>query len=411
MAPIHHSRGSALVRGKLNGKRVERIFSKERYGTDYKEIAEKFHNKMLLEKLTGVPQDKITVKVEQIFMRYLTKQYREQHLLRRTKAGNNKSYLKIIDIHFGDYEMHPHLSLTTIEFRDWVWHALDHPVKTASGETLLKPSSIEKVITYASAVINWAIERDIIKGPNPLTKVKDDSLKKEFRRRKNEKDVYFTSEEFWAFINKSYIPELFRDPAIVMWCTGLRRGELCQLTFESIKDGIIRLHPSNTKEAHKKNVVIEKEGLEVIEKLQAKSKSKNGRVFLNSKGAPLSEKTFNAWWRIYADRYAEETGNVKFAEGTPHDIRHSFRTRMDIRGVSADIVKKQLGHHSQKMTEHYNVVNLERQRIIAGITYECTEEVEAAFRIIFDSGEKIDRLHALMDQLYTDFLRTKNSPE
>lgn len=374
-------------------------------------MAEELYKKKLAEIELGIISDSIKVIATKIYFEDILRQYNTQHLQTRTRATNNKSFLKTLIIHWGKREIYPNFTITRVEFQDWLWKANHEPIESPKGMTQYAPKSIDKLIIYAVAALNWAIKREIIPGPNPLANIKDDDIAKLHRRRGVKKRVFLSEELFWGFLNSSWIPELFFDVIIVIWASGMRRSEATGLTWDQVSGNIIHLEANDTKEAYDKTVIVDPMGVEILEKLRKGPKHSSGRVFLNSKGDPLSEKTLSSWWRTYADRYAEESGNEEFYQFALHDLRRSYRTRLDLRGVSTAVAKRQLGHHSDKMSDHYNIVDIQRQMSVLGKQENVSPEVKRLLTEAILSGTAIEDLHATLQKLYIESKQSQSGEE
>lgn len=410
MATIRHTRKGSKVDYTQDGKRKIKFFSKKKYGADAKKLAEDLYKKKLAEIELGIVTDSVKVVAAKIYFAEILRQYNTQHLQTRTRATNNKSFLKTLIIHWGDREVFPNFSITRVEFQDWIWKANHEPIESPRGMTQYAPKSIDKLIIYAVAALNWAIKREIIPGPNPLADIKDDDISKLHRRRGTKKRKFLSEEDFWGFMNKPWIPELFADVIKVIWASGMRRSEAVNLTWNQVNGNIIEIDAHDTKEAYEKTVVVDPIGVEVLNKLKNAPKHASDRVFLNSKGDPLSEKTLSTWWRVNADRFAEESGNEDFYHFALHDLRRSYRTRLDLRGVPMSVAKRQLGHHSDRMSEHYNIVDTQRQMSVLGNQDNVSLEVKRLLSEAVLSGTAIEDLHAALQKLYVDS-KTKTSEE
>jgi hypothetical protein len=162
-----------------NGVRQRKTLPKKQAQELYDQTcADKFFEK------TGTGQTlKANSKADKMFFKDLALKYRDEHLL-RTRAKSNVYYVNILIKKWGDYKIK---MLHTIDFRKWIRFALDNPISVPDKANWklfqLGASSIDKLVRYMTAVFDWSIEEGLIDN-NPMLKIKDTHLKKEFRRRK-----------------------------------------------------------------------------------------------------------------------------------------------------------------------------------------------------------------------------------
>lgn len=83
-------------------------------------------------------------------------------------------------------------------------------------------------------------------------------------------------------------------------------------------------------------------------------KSAAGRIFLNQKGGPLTERSVQRAFK----RYLGQAGlSINY---TPHVLRHSFATHLLDAGADLRMVQEMLGHSSLSTTQTYTHVSFKR---------------------------------------------------
>jgi integrase/recombinase XerD len=80
------------------------------------------------------------------------------------------------------------------------------------------------------------------------------------------------------------------------------------------------------------------------------------RVFLNSRGGPLSRQSAWVVLTTAADRAGLDAGI------SPHTLRHSFATHLMEGGADVRVVQELLGHASVTTTQIYTLVTVDRLR-------------------------------------------------
>jgi integrase/recombinase XerD len=142
-----------------------------------------------------------------------------------------------------------------------------------------------------------------------------------------------------------------RDRAILelLYSSGLRVSELCQLKLYDVDDHFVRVCGKGNKE---RLVPIGKKALEAIDAYlnQFRDNIESDRqtiLFVNSKGITLSRMTI---WKMVKG-YAIKAGIVKRI--SPHTLRHSFATHLLENGADLRIIQELLGHAAISSTERY----------------------------------------------------------
>ena len=155
----------------------------------------------------------------------------------------------------------------------------------------------------------------------------------------------------------------FRDRALLemAYGAGLRVSEWCALGVKDVlldelvvrvfgKGGKERIVPIGRKAAGAVGIYL-RELRPRLEKGQGE-----GRLFLNSRGAPLRRMTA---WTILA-KYVERAALGKLV--TPHTLRHSFATHLLEGGADLRAVQEMLGHSDISTTQLYTHIDREHLR-------------------------------------------------
>lgn len=138
-----------------------------------------------------------------------------------------------------------------------------------------------------------------------------------------------------------------RDRAILelLYASGLRVSELCELKIYSVDDVSVKVFGKGKKE---RVVPVGKKALEAIDTyLTYRDQFSSEILFLSVKGKSLDRATI---WRI-VKHYAKKAGIVKSI--SPHTLRHSFATHLLEMGADLRIIQEMLGHASIATTDRY----------------------------------------------------------
>ncbi|OGS01056.1 MAG: hypothetical protein A3G41_05145 [Elusimicrobia bacterium RIFCSPLOWO2_12_FULL_59_9] len=232
--------------------------------------------------------------------------------------------------------------------------------KTARGALLRRASVLRKIASLRSFV-RFLVEQGEIKA-DPfigLPLPKKESLLPRF----------LTEEEMSALLRagpERKPPQRERDVAILelLYSTGIRRAELCQLNAGDVDfiAGFIRVMGKGSRErlvpVGQPALAALRSYLSVRRSKEAQGKSFQGAepLFVSVRGRRLS----SAAVPLIVHRWARA---AKFSKAlTPHMFRHSFATHLLDRGCDLKSVQEMLGHKNLSSTQIYTHVSLEHLR-------------------------------------------------
>ncbi len=145
-----------------------------------------------------------------------------------------------------------------------------------------------------------------------------------------------------------------RDAAILelLYSSGLRASELCNLKIIDIDDDCIRVFGKGGKE---RLVPIGKAALDSIDYYLTEFRDQfdgdHETLFVTQRSKPLDRIDI---WKI-VKKYAGESGITKNI--FPHTLRHSFATHLLDNGADLRIIQEMLGHACINSTERYTHVS------------------------------------------------------
>ncbi|OHE73600.1 MAG: site-specific tyrosine recombinase XerD [Verrucomicrobia bacterium GWF2_51_19] len=149
-----------------------------------------------------------------------------------------------------------------------------------------------------------------------------------------------------------------RDRAMfeLMYSSGLRVSELCNLTFHNLnlEDAFLRVRGKGSKERivpiGSKAIQAIRDYLSVGRPILVKSQTADA-LFLSQRGDPISRKTF--WYNLKQE--AKRAGIQKNIK--PHSLRHSFATHLLENGADLRMIQELLGHADISTTQIYTHVD------------------------------------------------------
>ena len=144
----------------------------------------------------------------------------------------------------------------------------------------------------------------------------------------------------WAFAD--YLKPL----VLLSLHTGMRRGELFALTWQSVdlEAGRITVHGATAKSGRTRHLPLNSEALAVLRGWRDQAADKAELVFSGKRGDALNN-TRRSW-----------EGVLRAARITRfrwHDMRHTFASNLVMAGVDLNTVRELLGHSDYKMTQRY----------------------------------------------------------
>src|SRR5216683_1941580 len=219
----------------------------------------------------------------------------------------------------------------------------------------LTPKEIENVLARAADKEKWApstfnhyrslmslcyrlgiLNRKVTSNPaRSVTHRREDNNRVRFLTEEEEKKLRKVIETKWA----SHMPEL--DLAIN---TGLRKGSQYSLTWDMVDFRGRMLNIPRTKNEEPIHVPLNDAAVAALRVVHSRGEGK-GRVFQSAKtGEPLEN------GRHWFDDAAAEAQIKNFRW---HDLRHTFASRLRMKGAPLEDIADVLGHKSLTMTRRY----------------------------------------------------------
>ncbi len=142
-----------------------------------------------------------------------------------------------------------------------------------------------------------------------------------------------------------------RDRAIleVLYASGLRVSELCQLKIEHVDDTYLRIKGKGGKE---RLVPIGIKAIAAIDHYLTFRDGKRQRALFVGRGEQPIHRV--SVWQL-VKRYARQAGITKVI--FPHTFRHSFATHLLDNGADLRVIQEMLGHASISSTDRYTHIS------------------------------------------------------
>ena len=205
----------------------------------------------------------------------------------------------------------------------------------------IKNSTINRQIQFVRMLFNYAIEEDYLKE-NPAAKLK------RYQEQHDKPIQFWTKEEVKLILDS--LPDHWRPHFEFLYLTGLRKGELINLTWDDVelnqKNCVVKIQAKDDwrpKVNQIRSVPLNKQAIAIIKKLQKQGRGKY--VFTGLHGGKVHHD------KIYTN--LKSTLRKLGLEGNVHQFRHTFASHLLMSGVSTEALSKLLGHSSIEMTQKY----------------------------------------------------------
>jgi integrase len=286
---------------------------------------------------------------------YLDSEYAEWRLLNRKNGQDDLIRLKVNFLeNFGTL---PLQEITPLLIEKWRSKKLSKGVKPATVNrdiTVLK-SSLAKAVEWGFIDSNPLITFKPVKV-DKLAKVRylDNEEVKRLRYVLDEREAHLLEGRKTAneWRREREYPELPIDSLDYMKSlillsinTGLRRGEILNLTWENIilDMAVLTVAGDTAKSGKTRHIPLNAEALNVLKEWRQRTISQ-GLVFPGKNGESLKS-VKRAWARILK---LADIKNFRW-----HDLRHHFASKLAMGGVDLNTIRELLGHSDIQMTLRY----------------------------------------------------------
>jgi integrase len=235
---------------------------------------------------------------------------------------------------------HQKIAETPPRLRTRPGEAQKHREADASPEAVRRRrSTANRVLTILKATLNHAHREGLCASDAPWRTVRP------FREADAARLRYLSDDEARRLTNAC--PEDFRALVTVALLTGCRYGELAAMIGEDFNPDAGTVRVRTSKSGKPRHVVLTQEGRDFIAALAA-GRPAGTRLFLRSNGK-LWAKSERQRPLASACMLAKIDPPVNF-----HGLRHTYASRLVMRGVPLAVVAAQLGHSDTRMVEkHY----------------------------------------------------------
>ena len=250
---------------------------------------------------------------------FLAQQYETRHIPKLRSAETCRGRLKDLISFFGDLHLQD-ITLQRIE-----------EFKMMKGKTC-KPATVNRYLSQIHKMLSLAYDWGWVTSIPRIHKEQEN----------NQRDRWATKEEESLLLGKA--PVWLSQIILFLVDTGCRISECLDLLWDDVdldrKTILIRKSKNNTK-----RVIPMTDRVYNLLK-EKKDNATYPLVFPNKYGERRSLNCYEAHMRILIN-------GLSIKDFRPHDLRHTFATRLVQNGVDLYRVQKLLGHKSFEMTQRY----------------------------------------------------------
>ncbi len=209
--------------------------------------------------------------------------------------------------------------------------------KTIRRSQGMKPATINREMALLRGAFSLAVKEWEWCRTNPFSKVREEV-------ENNARDRWLRDEE--EIVLLQHCPDWLREIVIFALETGLRQGEILNLTWEAVDLKREMLTVMKSKNGTRRGIPLSQRALDLLRnKIKVRSIQTTLVFHSREHTAYSSGNIERAWGRVRA--------NAKLVDLRFHDLRHTFATRLVQAGEQLYAVSQLLGHKTLAMTQRY----------------------------------------------------------
>jgi integrase len=304
-----------------NGRRIQRST-----GTENKRLAENIFAKVKTQLVEGKWFEIGEAKLH-TFDEMMEKYLREHSAINKapTSHENDKCYVRHLSKVFSGLTL------------DKITPKLINEYKNRRITKGISLSTLKKELICLSHALKFAMKEWEWISMNPMQRVKIPNTN-------NQIDRWLTYEEQDRLLQACYDRQWLRDITIFAVNTGMRQGEIRNLSWQDVDLFRKTATIHKTKNKEKRTIPLNQT---VIDLLKAKSK------IVSLKGYVFAQYDDKSTKREIQKQFSTAIKRAKIDNFRFHDLRHTFATRLAQAGVDIYTIAKLMGHKDIRMTQRY----------------------------------------------------------
>lgn len=215
-------------------------------------------------------------------------------------------------------------------------------------------ATVDHEIGKTKTMILKAFDNGMVSGETLRTFKK---VKRTLKKGSDVRDRILTRDEFDNLCEHSI--KHIRDILITAYHTGMRRGEILNLTWDKVdmKNRFIYLDAEDTKDKEKRSFPIRKELYAVLKGITRNLHDQHVFMFRSKPVKDIRTGLVKA-----CKKAGIVYGRFKKDGFIFHDLRHTFNTNMRKSGAAESVIMSITGHSTREMFDRYNTVDDEDKR-------------------------------------------------
>ncbi len=291
--------------------------------TGDKKVAEKIYHKVMTEIAEGRWLDK-PIGSEKTF-REMMERYDKECFSGMASAKKCGSYLNGLVEFFGDYKLDEVTPRLIKEFK---------LMRKAQG---VKPATINRQITIAKRAYSVAIREWEWIEDNPYSRVSSE-------KGAGERDRWLSYEEEERLLAVS--PQWLKEFVTFATWTGIREGNIINLVWSQVNMADKVIYLPTTKNGDPLVIPMMQKVHDLLSEKKRVRYLNHDLVFTSPKGKAIEPNNLRRAFRKALD-------DAGLSDFKPHDLRHTYGTRLAQEGFDIYAIAKLLGHKDIRMTQRY----------------------------------------------------------
>lgn len=292
-------------------------------GTTDRRLADAILAKVKVQIIEGQHFERSTVE-SHTFLELMDR-YEREHVARKLRHRGLKGYMKNLRTFFGSQ------TLAQITPKQIVAY------KNKRYEDGMAPATINRELANLKKAFNLAVREWEWCEHNPVSRV---SMEKE----NNQRDRWLTVEEETRLLAACAL--WLRDVTVFALHTGMRMGEILELTWRGVDFGRKTVTVLRSKNGERRTIPVNETVMHILKEKTKVRALGTDLVFCSKAFTPMESGHLRRSFRVALKKAHVE--DLRF-----HDLRHTFATRLVQAGVDLYKVQRLLGHKSPIMTQRY----------------------------------------------------------
>lgn len=242
------------------------------------------------------------------------------------------------------------------------------------GKEAITKATLNREVATLRHSLNVAVARRVLSS-NPMT---SQGERVKLLKENNQRVRFLTEDEEQKLLQNCN--DWIKPLVITALHTGGRASELLNLTWAAISKGTITFKACYSKTDETRTVPLSKTLTEVLKQVKVSQDPPSEYVFCSRAGTP---------YKSYRTGFETACRKAGVSDFHFHDLRHTFASKLIMRGVDLVTVKELLGHKNITMTLRYSHLSQEHKKKAVSVLDQAP---------VFKIDQKVPRISPLEDK-------------